>query len=118
MLALCAPSVASATEPADSGAGQVIARFRSDTQPADRSAVRSEAGTAFEQALPIQGMQLLDPQPGVSVQEAVARLERSGEILYAEPDATRSAAATANDPLFSQQWGLHMIGMPDRKSVV
>ena len=111
VLALCAPAAASAAEPVDSGAGQVIVRFRSDVQPAERMAARGEAGTEFQRALPIQGMQLVNPQPGVSVEEAVAGLERSDEILYAEPDATRSAAATPNDPFFSQQWGLTMIGM-------
>ena len=110
-LAFCIPAAASAAETADSAAGQVIVRFRSDAQPADRLAARSEGGTEFDRSLPLRGMQLVDPRPGVTAVEAVARLERSDDVLYAEPDATRSAAITPNDPLFSRQWGLDTIGM-------
>ena len=103
---------ASGAESAEVGASQVIVRFRDDTRPADRRTARSDAGTDFEQALPLPGLQLVDPEPGVSVGEAVARLERSDDVLYAEPDVTRSAARTPNDPYFSSQWGLRKVGLP------
>ena len=112
VLALCAPANAAQATPADSDASQVLVRFRSDAEPADRLAARSHAGTDFEQALPLRGLQLVDPEPGVSVEDAVARLERSEDVLYAEPDVTRSAARTPNDPYFFQQWGLSMVGLP------
>jgi len=112
VLALCAPASASEAAPADSGASQVLVRFSSDADAADRLAARSQAGTDFEKALPLRGLQLVDPEPGVSVGDAVARLERSENVLYAEPDVTRSAARIPNDTYFTQQWGLNMIGMP------
>lgn len=111
VLAGCMPANAAA-DPADAAATEVLVRFRSDTASAERAAVRRDAGTAFEQALPVPGLQLVDPGPGVSIREAVQRLERSDDVLYAEPDVTRSAAARATDPYFSSQWALDMIGMP------
>ena len=112
VMALCAPASASDATPVDSDASQVLVRFSSGAEAADRLAARSHAGTDFEKALPLRGLQLVDPEPGVSVEEAVAKLERAEGVLYAEPDVTRSAARTPNDPLFSQQWGLSMIGLP------
>jgi len=83
VLALCAPASASEAAPADSGASQVLVRFSSDADAADRLAARSQAGTDFEKALPLRGLQLVDPEPGVSVADAVARLDRSENVLYA-----------------------------------
>ena len=55
-------------------------------------------------------MEVVKPDPGVSVQESVAALERSDDVAYAEPDVRRTAFATANDPYFTLLWGLRNTG--------
>jgi thermitase len=98
--------------PAEAGGGDVIVRFRADAQPAERAAARSAADTKLERALPLTGLQLVDPEPGVSVEEAVAQLERSGDVLYAEPDAVRVATLRPNDRRFGSQWGMQRANLP------
>src|SRR3954452_9854854 len=55
-------------------------------------------------------MEVVDPDPGVSVRESVAALERSDDVAYAEPDVRRTAFAAPNDPSFSLLWGLRNTG--------
>jgi subtilisin family serine protease len=112
-LALIASGAApapAAAHTASSTADQVIVRFRADSEPADRATARDAADAEFRRALPLSGMQLLDPAPGVSAGEAARRLERSEDVLYAEADATRVAAMRPSDSYFSSQWGLNNTG--------
>jgi subtilisin family serine protease len=46
------------------------------------------------------------------VAEAVEELERSDEVLYAEPDVLRSATLRPNDRRFDSQWGMQKAGLP------
>ena len=111
-IALAAALFAFAGPAAAAGPDGVIVRFRAGIEAADRAAARDAAGTDFERALPLSGLQLVEPEPGVTTREAAERLERSGEVLYAEPDVLRSASVTPNDRLFRAQWGLQMAGFP------
>jgi thermitase len=99
----------------EAGAGpvtRVIVRFRSAADAGDRAEARRDARTALDETLPVRGMQLVDPAPGVSVGAAADRLERSPDVLYAEPDVPRRVAPQPNDPYFSLLWGLHNAGQP------
>jgi len=89
---------------------KVLVRFRAGADPGERRAVRRSAGTEHESSLPIPGLQLLDPKPGVGTDDAIADLERSADVLYAEPDARRAASAMPNDSLFALEWGMHNSG--------
>lgn len=42
-------------------------------------------------------------------ERAIAELERSGRVEYAEPNYPLHVKHIPNDPLYSQQWGLHKI---------
>ncbi|HEX2234504.1 MAG TPA: S8 family peptidase [Thermoleophilaceae bacterium] len=90
----------------------MIVRFRAGSEAAERAAARDAAGTEHERRLGAAGLQLVDPEPGVSAHEAVERLERSDHVLYAERDVLRSAAVTPNDRYYRSQWGLQMAGFP------
>ena len=93
------------------GAGdEIIVRFEAGVDAAERAAIRGEAGTALERALPIRGMQLLDVTPGRSALAAERMLEREEGVLYAEPNVTRRLFLRPNDPLFSQLWGMENTG--------
>ena len=88
----------------------VLVRFAPGTDPAERAAAREAADAEFEKTLPLRGLQVIDPRPGRSTDDVVERLERSADVLYAEPDVTRSAFAYPNDPWADELWGLFNSG--------
>jgi subtilisin family serine protease len=103
--ALAAPAAASADE------GQIIVKFASGADAHDRSDARQDARVAAAASLPLDGTQLVTPQRGTTVAKAVAALERSRDVVYAEPDAARSAfAAPTSDADFGDQWALQNTG--------
>ena len=122
LAALALPGTVSASSPAvgDEGrsapearlpaATRVLVRFRAAADAGDRAEARREAGTPLEETLPVRGLQLVDPKPGLTVGAAIDRLERSPEVLYAEPDAPRRVVQLPNDRYFSVLWGLHNTG--------
>jgi subtilisin family serine protease len=91
---------------------RVLVRFAAGTSPAQRADMRSRAGVQREAMLALRGLELVAPKAGVSVGQAVSGLARMPGVLYAEPDAVRSATAVPNDPGYPQQWGLPVINAP------
>jgi subtilisin family serine protease len=57
-------------------------------------------------------IQVVKLPPGLSVQQAIRRYERSGKVQYAEPDYEVRALLTPNDPRFTDGtlWALHNTG--------
>jgi large repetitive protein len=108
-LAAAAPVFAATAE---SVPGELIVRFAPGVDAPDRAAARVEADVDFERSLPLRGVQLVTAEPGQSVPAAVAELERSADVVYAEPNLIRRAQATPNDPFFPDLWGLHNTGTP------
>ena len=90
----------------------MLVRFAAGTSPAQRADMRSRAGVQREAMFALRGLELVAPKAGVSVGEAVSGLEGMPGVLYAEPDAARSATAVPNDPGYPQQWGLPVINAP------
>ncbi|MDQ3586816.1 MAG: S8 family serine peptidase [Actinomycetota bacterium] len=113
MIAALSALAAAPAASAQPAASDVLVRFRSDAGAAERTVARERANTDFEEALPVRGLQRVDPEPGVSVRDAVATLERSPDVLYAEPNALRRKVATPDDPRFAEQWALHSPGDAD-----
>jgi len=107
-LAAAAAPVSAATP--ESVPGEVIVRFAPGVDAPDRAAARVEADVDFERALPLRGVQLVTAELGQSVPAAVAELERSSDVLYAEPNLIRRAHAVPNDSFFPLLWGLHNTG--------
>jgi subtilisin family serine protease len=110
--AFAAPSVASAAN------GQIIVKYAAGADAQDRSAARDDASVIRSGALPLAQTELVTPERGTSVNEAIADLQRSADVAYAEPDQPRSAFATTtpltppptNDPDFGDQWALQNTG--------
>lgn len=44
--------------------------------------------------------------------QAIAALKQDPDVLYAEPNYIRKAAAVPNDPLYNRQWSLPMLDLP------
>jgi subtilisin family serine protease len=88
----------------------VLVRFERGVSAAERADARDDAGASFEQSLPLARLQLVDPDPGVTAAEVVARLERSDDVVYAEPDAPRHAFMFTNDTFRNLLWGMRNTG--------
>jgi subtilisin family serine protease len=88
----------------------VLVRFAKTADAGDRADARGDAGTKLDEVLPLRGLQLVKPEPGVTSSEAIRALERSPDVLYAEPDRVRKASALPNDHFFSGEWGMNNTG--------
>jgi subtilisin family serine protease len=116
---LCLPACVLAAEPGGPTAPgsepvtRVIVRFAADRSTQERADMRARADVERDATLPVRGLELVDPQPGVSVGAAVADLERMDGVLYAEPDRVVRQTAMPNDPLLSYEWDMTAIRAPE-----
>ena len=101
------------TAPGSEAVTHVIVRFAADVSTRERADMRARADVERDATLPVRGLELVDPEPGVSVGAAVADLERMDGVVYAEPDGIVRQAATPNDPLLSYEWNLTAIRAPE-----
>ncbi len=106
-LLLCAPAVAKADAPT-----RVLVRFAADTSSTERADIRDDANVQRDASLPVSGLELVDPDAGVSVKAAVADLNQTDGVLYAEPDRAVQAAGTPNDPFYRFEWDMDTIRAP------
>jgi thermitase len=105
--AACTPAASAAAAPYE--AHTVIVKYADRAPSAQHPLVARTAGV----------LQTLARVAGVGAQvvrvsgdpaAVAARLQRSGAVLYAEPNYVYHATAIPNDPLFSQQYGLNNTG--------
>jgi thermitase len=119
VLLLGLPAGAGAAEPGgprapgSASVTSVIVRFAADASSQERADMRAAADVKRDATLPVRGLELVDPEPGVSVTTAVADLERMDGVVYAEPDRVVHQATTPDDPLLSYEWGLMAIRAPE-----
>src|SRR3954466_2926588 len=84
--ALAAPAVAAADE------GQIIVKYAGGADAGERADARADADVVAAATLPLDRTQVVAPESGTTVAEAVADLERSPDVAYAEPDRVRTAS--------------------------
>jgi hypothetical protein len=99
-----------ATAPARTG--DVIVRFAPDATLGDVAGAIDAAETVALKTTTLDDIALVRPEPGQSVDEAVAALEAQGDVMYAEPDYVVSADVVPNDTNYASQWGYAKIGGP------
>ena len=85
--------------------------------------MRADADVVRVETLALPRTEVVAPEAGTTVAEAVAELAAAGEVVSAEPDAPRSAFKSANDyALLTAQWqpaptstATHRVGRGDRR---
>ena len=114
-MALGAAAFAVAMAPAGAAAdgefvpGEVVVKYADDASAGQKANVRDAAGVTDTLAS-VSGIQARVVSVAGGVQAAVARLERSAAVEYAEPNYIYRASATPNDPQFGQLYGLNNTG--------
>ncbi|HEX2128587.1 MAG TPA: S8 family serine peptidase [Solirubrobacterales bacterium] len=94
---------------ADYVPGEVVVKYEDDATAAQKSAAQ-RLGGVVERITGVRGVGAKLVSVAGGVQAAVARLESSAAVEYAEPNYIYRAQATPNDPLFPQMYGLHNTG--------
>ena len=91
--------------------GEVIVRFRPHVGSHRRAHIAAAAGVRVRRWLGTRGLWLVHVRPGGSTARAVAALDRSPDVRWAQRNRYVSLNATApDDPLFAQDWGLDNSG--------
>src|SRR4051794_1415023 len=88
----------------------VIVRYRPGTTAGERLDTRQDADVTRDQGLLLPRAEVVQPQPGQSVADAVSALNDDPDVAYAEANGVRHAFATPSDPLLGAQWGLENTG--------
>src|SRR3954454_8643363 len=102
--ALAAPAVAAADE------GQIIVKYAAGADAQERADARRDPAPVASGSLPLERTQVVAPEAGTTVADAVTDLERSPDVAYAEVDQERTATAAPDDPQFAWQWSLQNTG--------
>jgi subtilisin family serine protease len=89
---------------------ELIVRFDSTADAGTRSRARGSVNARLKRELPVARMQLLDLPAGSAPGDAATRLEHQPGVAYAEPNFSRHALGSVDDPLFPYEWGLHNTG--------
>ncbi|HSL00850.1 MAG TPA: S8 family peptidase [Rubrobacteraceae bacterium] len=89
--------------------GQIIVKFRENVGPSMQASVRRDEGLEKVKDLPLIDAEV-DKVRGQSVEQAIRDLERRPNVEYAEPDHILYATGYADEPWFSDLWGLHNTG--------
>jgi thermitase len=88
--------------------GRVIVKYDAGTSATQIAALERTAGVTRLHRTILGGARVLTVAGGVKT--AVARLNRSAAVQYAEPDYVLRATATPNDPRFAELYGLNNTG--------
>lgn len=91
--------------------GEIIVRFRPGTTTPERAKAVRAGDARVVEGLGSDGVNLVRVEMGTAP-AAVRALERSDDVLWAEPNLTGRYEAAPNDPLFGRQWGLDNNGQP------
>ncbi len=90
---------------------RIIVEWERGVTGIDRVAARADADTTLVRTLGAPAFQLVRPEPGQSVSDALAALRDDPSVRVAVRDGYDVLHATTNDPLFNQLWGLQNLGL-------
>src|SRR3954454_8325259 len=104
LVAVLAGLCLAASAPASYDAHTVLVKFAPNTTAAQRAALGASDVVGSVQGLGVQVVNVSDPRA------AVAALNRSPLVQYAELNQTLTASATPNDPRYAEEYGLNNTG--------
>ncbi|QNA88914.1 S8 family serine peptidase [Massilia sp. Dwa41.01b] len=105
-------SAAASAEPAGEFArGRILIEARAGLSDADLDQLIKAHG-GKRRKLGQSRMHIVDLPPGLSEEEAVARLSRRPELKFAELDRKVELAMAVNDPYIGSAWHINKIGAP------
>lgn len=84
--------------------------WKQDATRGERLAARDDADAGYVRTLGDPQFQLLRPQAGQSVADAIVALREDPNVQTVTRDTYDVLHATTNDPLFTQLWGLQNVG--------
>jgi thermitase len=90
---------------------RLIVVWEPDATRPQRASARDDADATLVRTLGDPRFQLLRPQAGQSVSDALATLRDDPAVRSATRDTYDVLHATTNDPLFGQLWGLQNVGL-------
>jgi thermitase len=107
-VSLCAGALLAAVifAPTAAAADRIVLKRRAGLSAAERADVRADAAVALAETLRIAGIEVVRPRDGDRTR-ALAELREDPNVLWAEPDRRRHAAA---DPMAGLLWGLNNTG--------
>jgi hypothetical protein len=86
---------------------RVLVRFVPGAASDKRSAARAAAAADLQTSYKIvPGLELLKVHKGRTVEQAIEKLRRNPNVLYAEPDYLVRPALKPSDPYFVNQWAM------------
>jgi thermitase len=112
VLALLALVVVAPAGAQDFVPGELIVRFKSSADAADRDESLAHRRAAVRAHLHVRGTQLIRLQQGDSVRAAAAAFERDPNVAWAAPNFLYETFLTPNDPYFVDTWHLPAISAP------
>ena len=100
---------------------QMIVRFKDGTSGAEMAAIRDETGVRQLDSLLGGLLQLLEVPEATTLLSIMTQYAGMADVEYVEPnllittcvDATVGAFPNVNDPLFSRQWNMRAIRVPE-----
>lgn len=93
---------------------RIIGKLKPGVQAQQTRAALRKIGVKINKTLASNKVSIMEiTRKGVTVQEALGKLEATGNFLYLEPDYKVYATITPNDSHFSSLWGMHNTGQAD-----
>ncbi|HEV7773614.1 MAG TPA: S8 family serine peptidase [Conexibacter sp.] len=90
---------------------RIIVEWEPGATSAERASGRDDADTNLVYTLGKPQFQLVAPQAGQTVVDALEALRDDPSVRAATRDGSSTLNATTNDPLFGQLWGLQNLGL-------
>ena len=101
--------------PADQGgiphaSNEIIVKYKVNTTQAEKDQIRGEIHGQKMKAWGRIRSELNHLEDGMTVEEAIARLQGNPKVEYAEPNYVLTADEVPDDPMFPQLWGMQNTG--------
>ncbi|MDP6810988.1 MAG: S8 family serine peptidase [Kiritimatiellia bacterium] len=90
--------------------GEMLVRFKSGVSSTIQSNTIASLGLETlhkGKIVPVSRLRFTD---GTALKNKLAEVQANPNVLYAEPNYTRTVGATPDDPLLAQLWGMHNTG--------